>query len=128
MSIPFTAWEQAAIVGIFAVFVIAMMAWVYKLIKDNQYHYDAQSDKWQKFIADQNAGWQRWIEAQRVRDNAALCDVADSVEKMTESVNKMTMRLEEHDRSLEPRVERLIGQAEQRANGPKKRTRTDSSV
>jgi hypothetical protein len=126
VTIPFTAWEQAAIVGIFAVFVIAMMGWVYKLVKDSQSHYEIQSDKWQGFIADQNKGWQNWIEGQRQRDNAALCDVADSVEKMTTEIGKLSTQIERHDTSLEPRVEKLINQAQ--ANGTKKRTRVDSPV
>jgi hypothetical protein len=129
VTLPFTAWEQAAIVGIFAVFVIAMMGWVYKLVMDNQRHYDAQADKWQKFINDQNVGWQNWIEAQRNRDNEALCNVAKTVEKMTDSVQKMSAQLEAHDRSLEPRVTKLIEKAEERANGAtKKRARANSSV
>jgi hypothetical protein len=128
MTLPFTAWEQAAIVGIFAVFVIAMMGWVYKLVMDNQKHYDDQSDKWQGFIDSQNKGWQSWIEQQRVRDNAALCDVAESVKDMTIEIGKLSNQIERHDTSLEPRVEKIIERAEERANGTKKRARANSSV
>jgi hypothetical protein len=125
LTLPFTAWEQAAIVGIFAVFVIAMMGWVYKLVMDNQKHYDEQSDKWQGFIDSQNKGWQSWIEQQRVRDNAALCDVADSVKAMTIEITKLGSQIERHDTSLEPRVEKIIEKA---TNGDKKRARANRPV
>ena len=39
-TIPFTAWEQAVFVGMFAVVIFALLAWFTK-----------QSDKWQNFIA-----------------------------------------------------------------------------
>jgi hypothetical protein len=150
MTLPFTAWEQAAIVGIFAVFVIAMMGWVYKLVRDSQNHNDDQAlkyqvfvvnlqdkfneamgvrtEQWQATILQRDKDWQKYMDLSRQRDTDALCNVADSVKSMAVSVDRMTERLEEHDRSLEPRVQSIINAEVARANGTKKRTRADSSV
>ena len=150
LTLPFTAWEQAAIVGIFAVFVIAMMGWVYKLVRDSQNHNDDQALKYQEFIIElqdkfnvamgvrteqwqatilqRDKDWQKYMDLSRQRDTDALCNVADSMKAMAISVDKMTDRLEEHDKSLEPRVKNIINEEVARANGAKKRARVDSPV
>ena len=55
-NIPLTAWEQAVIVCIFAVFVLAMIGMAYKITKDVsvsfQKYLDKKDDNWQKYFDD----------------------------------------------------------------------------
>ena len=52
--LPATAWEQAAIIGIFIVFVGILLTWFSK-----------QSDKWQKFMFDIDEKWRQFNKEQR---------------------------------------------------------------
>ena len=70
--LPATAWEQAAIIGIFIVFVGILLAWFSK-----------QSDKWQKFMFDIDEKWRAFNQEQREQNNCAMADVNASLKDLT---------------------------------------------
>lgn len=67
-ALPFTAWEQAAILCIFIVFVGALLAW-----------FSRQSDKWQKFMFDIDEKWRSANKEQRAENNKATNEVREAV-------------------------------------------------
>ena len=92
--LPATAWEQAAIIGIFIVFVGILLAWFSK-----------QSDKWQKFMFDIDEKWRAFNQEQREQNNCAMADVNASLSNLTKttgdlarSVEEMRSDIQEHDR------------------------------
>jgi hypothetical protein len=110
-SIPFTSWEQAVFVTLFAVFVIGILTWAGK-----------REEKWQKFIQGQDEKWRNWIEDQRERDNAALCDLTAAIKSLNDD-------LREHDAKVESRINASEKYVIDKTNGEKpKRKAVQSSV
>lgn len=99
--IPQSAWVQAVFVCLFIVGFIAVLNWTGK-----------REEKWQSWMASQNKEWRVWMETQDTKNCAALSEISKSVEKMSD-------QLAEHDRSLEPRIDKAIERAQ--ANGKAKK-------
>jgi len=95
-AIPFTAWEQAVFVALFIVMVIALLAWFGKQQKSWQDFMDNQNTRWQKSIDELNAQWQRWLAEQNSRE-------CDAMKQVTNSLNRLTDKLAEHDEKVEGR-------------------------
>jgi len=70
--LPATAWEQAAIIGIFIVFVGILLTWFSK-----------QSDKWQKFMFDIDEKWRQFNKEQRDTNLEAMNCVEGSLKDLT---------------------------------------------
>lgn len=71
-SIPFTAWEQAAIVCLFILLVIGLLRW-----------FSVQSDKWQKFMFDIDEKWRKFNKEQREENNCAMANVESGLSDLT---------------------------------------------
>jgi uncharacterized membrane protein len=71
-AIPFTAWEQAAIIGIFIVFVGILLSW-----------FSRQSDKWQKFMFDIDEKWRAFNKEQRETNLESMNCVEGSLKDLT---------------------------------------------
>ena len=82
--LPATAWEQAAIIGIFIVFVGILLAWFSK-----------QSDKWQKFMFDIDEKWRQFNKEQREENNCAMADVNASLSNLTKTTGDLARSVEE---------------------------------
>ena len=82
--LPATAWEQAAIIGIFIVFVGILLAWFSK-----------QSDKWQKFMFDIDEKWRTFNKEQREENNCAMADVNASLSNLTRTTGDLARSVEE---------------------------------
>ena len=82
--LPATAWEQAAIIGIFIVFVGILLAWFSK-----------QSDKWQKFMFDIDEKWRTFNKEQREENNCAMADVNASLSNLTKTTGDLARSVEE---------------------------------
>ena len=82
--LPATAWEQAAIIGIFIVFVGILLAWFSK-----------QSDKWQKFMFDIDEKWRTFNKEQREDNNCAMADVNASLSNLTKTTGDLARSVEE---------------------------------
>jgi len=70
--LPATAWEQAAIIGIFIVFVGILLTWFSK-----------QADKWQKFMFDIDEKWRQFNKEQRDANLEAMNCVEGSLKDLT---------------------------------------------
>ena len=70
--IPATAWEQAAIIGIFIVFVGILLNW-----------FSRQSDKWQKFMFDIDEKWRQFNKEQRETNLQSMTCVENSMKDLT---------------------------------------------
>ena len=77
-SIPFTAWEQAVFVGMFAVVIFALLAWFTK-----------QSDKWQSFIARMEEQWRNFNKEQRKENNDCMQGLTDVIHELLLQVKEM---------------------------------------
>lgn len=95
-GIPFTAWEQAALVGLFIVFAIGLLRWVSKLL-----------DKQQTFFASLNENWKSWLKEQKDADRTVNNDVAIVLKSLCE-------KLEAHDNNVEVHTNRIIDAVEDR--------------
>lgn len=70
--LPATAWEQAAIIGIFIVYVGILLTWFSK-----------QADKWQKFMFDIDEKWRQFNKEQRDTNLEAMNCVEGSLKDLT---------------------------------------------
>ena len=77
-TIPFTAWEQAVFVGMFAVVIFALLAWFTK-----------QSDKWQNFIARMEEQWRNFNKEQRKENNDCMQGLTDVIHELLLQVKEM---------------------------------------
>jgi hypothetical protein len=103
-AIPYTAWEQAAIIGIFIVFAIFVFGWLAKSRKEDRQFQAEESDKWQTFIGSLDDKWRAFNKEQREENNCAMADVNASLSNLTNvtgdlarSVEKMRVDIKAHD-------------------------------
>ena len=82
--LPVTAWEQAAIIGIFIVFVGILLAW-----------FSRQSDKWQKFMFDIDEKWRAFNKEQRDENNDSLRCVENSLKDLTTVTQGLVSEMKE---------------------------------
>ncbi len=83
-AIPFTAWEQAAIIGIFIVFVGILLTWFSK-----------QADKWQKFMFDIDEKWRQLNKEQRDTNLEAMNCVEGSLKDLTTVTQELVSEVRE---------------------------------
>lgn len=92
--VPATAWEQAAIIGIFIVFAGIVFGWMVKSKKDDQLYQAEQakqnrefqaeeSKKWQEFISEVDDKWRQFNKEQRTENNDSLKCVENSLKDLT---------------------------------------------
>lgn len=81
--LPATAWEQAAIIGIFIVFAIFVFGWLAKSRKEDRSFQAEESDKWQKFIGEIDDKWRAFNKEQRIENNTSLRCVENSLKDLT---------------------------------------------
>ena len=81
--LPATAWEQAAIIGIFIVFAIFVFGWLAKSRKEDRQFQAEESDKWQKFIGEIDDKWRAFNKEQRIENNDSLKCVENSLKDLT---------------------------------------------
>lgn len=92
--IPASAWEQAAIIGIFIVFAGIVFGWMVKSKKDDQQYQAEQakqnrvfqaeeSKKWQEFISEVDDKWRAFNKEQRTENNDSLKCVENSLKDLT---------------------------------------------
>ena len=103
--LPATAWEQAAIVGIFIVFAIFVFGWLAKSRKEDRQFQAEESDKWQTFIGSLDDKWRAFNKEQREENNCAMADVNASLSNLTNvtgdlarSVEEMRVDIKAHDK------------------------------
>ena len=82
--LPATAWEQAAIIGIFIVFVGILLAWFSK-----------QSDKWQGFMLEIDEKWRAFNKEQREENNACMTDVNSGLRNLTKVTEGLVQEVRE---------------------------------
>lgn len=81
--LPATAWEQAAIIGIFIVFAIFVFGWLAKSRREDRQFQSEESDKWQKFIGEIDDKWRAFNKEQRIENNDSLKCVENSLKDLT---------------------------------------------
>ena len=118
--IPESAWIQAVFVCLFIIFVVAVFNWTAKREEKMQQWQSEQSKEWRDAILQRDRDWQRWWETQNERSNECMNNVTKVLGGVSDNQVRMMRMLEDHDNNLEPRVERLIENAQQ--NGKKRRS------
>jgi len=93
--LPATAWEQAAIIGIFIVFFVYVLTWMAKRNASDQQFQASESDKWQKFIGEIDDKWRAFNKEQRECNNAAMADVNNSITNLTKVTEGLVMEVKE---------------------------------
>jgi hypothetical protein len=93
--LPATAWEQAAIIGIFIVFAIFVFGWLAKSRKEDRQFQSEESDKWQKFIGSIDDKWRAFNKEQREENNCAMADVNASLSNLTKTTGDLARSVEE---------------------------------
>ena len=105
-SVPMTAWQQAAIVVLFILFlggVFAFLRWILGWTSKQQ-------TSWQNFTKSQNQEWRDWMEAQQTQERESLAGVAKALENLSK-------KIEDHDGKVEDRFNQAMGAARRRSNG-----------
>jgi len=96
--IPFTAWQQAAFVGMFIVLVVVLLAWFSKENAKAQKFQQDQNDSWQRFLKESNDRWQHWLDKSQT-------ETVDAMGKVTEALERLSAQLDEHDKRVDARVD-----------------------
>ena len=93
--LPATAWEQAAIIGIFIVFAVFVFGWLAKSRKEDRQFQAEESDKWQTFIGSLDDKWRAFNKEQREENNCAMADVNNSITNLTKVTEGLVMEVKE---------------------------------
>lgn len=99
-GIPYTAWQQAVFVVLFILAIVILLNWQSK-----------QQAKWQEFIQQRDQQWQEWM----LKTN---CQTADAMEHVTEALEKLSQKIDDHDGKVENRINSALSEVK----GLKKRT------
>ena len=127
--IPQSAWVQAVFVILFIGFFVYVLKWMSDDKKNTQDFLEKLNGEWRESTVQRDKDWQRWLEVQNERSNDCMNNVTRILGGVSDNQVKMMGMLENHDDSLEGRVEKLILKSEERQNGTtKKRARADRSV
>jgi K+/H+ antiporter YhaU regulatory subunit KhtT len=114
-SVPMTAWEQAVIVALFSVFVIALITVLLvqfgKQQKDNQAYIAAQQKQIQEYLDRRDANNQEFFRLLRRNDELTAERTAQAMGKMTDSLNRLNDKFDDHDRNVESRITRIAESA-----------------
>lgn len=115
ISLPYTAWEQATLVAIFAVVIVAIIvyvfAWQAKQQRSMQEFQATESKTWREYIREQNAQWQRWMEQSNSTTGEAMREV-------TAALKELRCVVEAHDDKVDTRVASIIDQQRRTARKP----------
>jgi Na+/phosphate symporter len=109
-NVPFTAWEQAVFVALFAIVIWMLLRW-----------FSGQQGKWNEFISKRDEQWQEFLANQRDIDQERYEGVEQAVSNLTkvtsglvDEMQKMRSDFRAHD-EMEREVLRKV-----RAKEPKK--------
>ena len=98
--LPMTAWEQAAVVVLFAVVFIfligKLLAW-----------FSTQQKNWQDFIGQRDDQWQKWMDKANTSTTEAMSEVTRALEKLSEKIDT-------HDEKVETRITGAVEQINKR--------------
>jgi hypothetical protein len=89
-GIPYTAWQQAVFVVLFICAIVILLNWQSK-----------QQAKWQEFIQQRDQQWQEWM----LKTNS---QTADAMEHVTEALEKLSKKIDDHDGKVESRINTAI--------------------
>ncbi len=89
-AIPFTAWEQAVFVVLLIVVIVILLNWQSR-----------QQGSWQEFIQKRDQQWQDWMKETNT-------DTTNAMEKVTEALEKLSMKIDDHDERVELRVQNAV--------------------
>lgn len=121
-NIPITAWEQAAIVGLFIVFVVALFTfvrwllnWVRRVQTEAQEAYKDSQNEWQNFVHDRDIEWRDFftklnekacLETDKMQDLVRL--IAKLTEKNVSLVESVLEQLRLHDEKVDSRIDEAV--------------------
>lgn len=91
---PMTAWEQAAIVALFATVFLAVLGYLTKW-------FSTQQKDWQAFMKQMNDEWRSWLDDANGRES-------DALQKVTEALDRLSGKLDEHDAKVDDRINRAM--------------------
>lgn len=92
-AVPMTAWEQAAVVVLFVLFVIV----VFGIIKFLLSWTGKQQTSWQGFIEKRDTQWQSWMKETN-------CQTTNSLEHIAKSLEKLSQKIDAHDEKVDVRI------------------------
>jgi hypothetical protein len=110
---PFAAWEQAVFVVLFLIMIGLLLRWFTKQQREWQDFIERQNNRWQEAVKGQDRTWQEWLMEQNNRECVTM-------DKVTESLDRLTIRLAEHDERSAGRFLEAIELARGLSQGPQK--------
>ena len=114
-SIPLTAWQQGAMVVLFAVIFCAVLFFLLRW-------FSQQQQAWQKFIADRDAEWQKFLEAQRKSDQEQREQDRKIITRIADVLDQLTDRFGDHDTWERTKLEGMEKAITEPRTQPRKRT------
>jgi molecular chaperone GrpE (heat shock protein) len=117
-SIPMTAWEQAVIVIIFAIFVLAFLTLILKIVKETRPIVETTNKSFQDFIIARDQQWQRYLSDLRQSDQneqkareeafAARNDkVVDALMTLSQNIECMRDDHRMHDQTMGQKLDQI---------------------
>lgn len=93
-TIPMTAWQQAAIVVLFAVFFTGLVIYLLRW-------FTSQQKDWQEFIAKRDDDWRAWMDK-------ASCDTTGAMKEVSETLRALAQDLKDHDRRVDQKFDEAV--------------------
>jgi hypothetical protein len=109
--IPDIAWFDAVFVILFIAFFVYVTRWMTGDKKENQKFMQDMNKEWQRTITERDKDWQKWLDNQNEKSTDCMNNVTTILKGVSDNQVRMMVLLESHDKSLEPRVEKLIDDA-----------------
>lgn len=104
-SIPLTAWQQAAVIIIFTLFLGGVFAFVRWLLGWTS----RQQATWQKYSSEQSKQWREWMDEQREKERESMTGVAEALKELGKKIDVQNQKIDAHDQKVDERIERVRG-------------------
>ena len=101
VTAPIVAWQQAAIVVLFIVFLGGVFGFVRWLLNWTSTIQAKQQSVWQAFVQARDTTWQEWMDTQNTASRQTMCEV-------TEALKELGVKIDDHDKHVEERITRAV--------------------
>lgn len=101
VDVPMVAWEQAAIVTLFAVVFIVLIRYLLSW-------FSRQQAEWQRFISERDREWREWMASSNRAEQDTMERIAEALTRLSGEVAENNHLLIKHDAKVNDRVEAVV--------------------
>lgn len=124
-TIPLTAWEQIAVVCLFSIIFVFLVAYLLRW-------FSKQQTQWQVFTKERDTFWQSWLEKANCDTTAgmktvteALVQVNNSMHSLSISMQGIANQISEHDDKVDDKFDHAVKVVKETFTGANGKQRTE---